>query len=396
MRRPLPLAALVAGLLACTPTALAIQGGHNAPTNKIEGAFKIALLQRKTEPGGCYAAPARVAAEVRRKSSIKAGVAPGFGGVNRMNVVYVIKRGTSCDRLVMALRASQGLYVLDSAVGPVRLQGNRGLSEELRRAGRGPLRSLAEASKTFRISNPDAPERLEVICPRGKYPLGGGMVSNPPVGADGEGAYPHSYERLGVQRGFHISAFLLDPSPANTAAREVTIQVVCGLGLVPTAAPHRTVFIRPGQTKTATARCPGGTKLFSGGFQRTDFRSPNGSYVTESRAVGTKAWRVSGSAFGTIGGELTAIAHCARDKSLPITEVSASVPLAAGASATATTPPCPPGRRLTSGGFSGNGSQGIFFADGGFNRNGTWSATAFGYFGPAPSLTAYGYCLRAK
>jgi hypothetical protein len=396
MRRALPLVALLAGVLACTPAALAIQGGHNAPTNSLEGAFKIALLQRKTEPGGCYAAPARVAAAVRRKSSIKIAVAAGLGGVNRMNVVYVLKRGTNCDRLVMALRASQGLYELDSAVGPVRLLGNRGLSEELRRANRGPLRSLVEASKTFPIKEPDLPKRLEVICPGGKYPLGGGMLSNPPVGADGEGAYPHSYERLGVQRGFHISAFLLDPSPANTVARDVTIQVVCGLGLIPVAAPHRTVFIRPGQTKTATARCPGGMKLFSGGFQRTDFRSPNGSYVTESRAVGTKAWRVSGSAFGTIGGELTAIAHCARDKSLPITEVSASTPLAAGASATATTPQCPAGRRLTSGGFSGNGSHGIFFADGGFNRNGTWSATAYGYFGPAPSLTAYGYCLRAK
>jgi hypothetical protein len=396
MRRALPLAALLVGVLACTPAAFAIQGGHNAPTNQLEGSFKIALLQRKTEPGGCYASPSKVAAVVRRKSSIKIGVAAGLGGVDRMNFVYVLKRGTSCDRLVMALRASQGLYVLDSAVGPVRLLGNRGLSEELRRANRGPLRSVSETSETFRIREPDLPKRLEVICPRGKYPLGGGMVSSPAVGPDGEGAYPHSYERLGVQRGFHISAFLLDPSPANTVARDVTIQVSCGRGLIPTAAPHRTVFIRPGQTKTATARCPGGTQLFSGGFQRTDFRSPNGSYVTESRAVGTRAWRVTGSAFGTLGGELTAIAHCSRDRSLPITEVSASVPLPARAAATATTPPCPGGRRLTSGGFSASGSDDIFFADGGFNRNGTWSATAYGYFGPAPALTAYGYCLRAK
>ena len=66
------------------------------------------------------------------------------------------------------------------------------------------------------------------------------------------------------------------------------------------------------------------------------------------------------------------------------------------ASATATTPTCPAGRTLTAGGFSANGSQNAFFGDGSLDRNGTWSATGYGYFGPVPSFTAYGYCLKAK
>ena len=37
--------------------------------------------------------------------------------------------------------------------------------------------------------------------------------------------------------------------------------------------------------------------LVSGGFQRTNFRSDGGNYVTESRAAGPKAWTVSGSAY---------------------------------------------------------------------------------------------------
>jgi hypothetical protein len=50
---------------------------------------------------------------------------------------------------------------------------------------------------------------------------------------------------------------------------------------------------------------------------------------------------------------------------------------------------------MTSGGFSFNGSRDAFFAGGSLNADGTWSATGFGWFGPADALTAYGYCLAA-
>ena len=89
-----------------------------------------------------------------------------------------------------------------------------------------------------------------------------------------------------------------------------------------------------------------------------------GNYITESRAVGTTAWRVSAGAIDRDGGELTAIAYCAEDPSLPLTEVSASAPVDEGEAATATTPPCPAGRALIAGGFSFGGSHDALFADG--------------------------------
>jgi hypothetical protein len=246
------------------------------------------------------------------------------------------------------------------------------------------------------MSTPDAVERLEVRCPGGRFPLGGGMIIGTPLGADGEGIYPHSYERLGVQRGWHVSAVLIDPSNASTATHKVTIEVLCARGIIGQAVgPRKTVFLKPGQTKSVTARCPAKTVLVSGGFQRTNFRTPGGDYVTESRAVGSKAWRVTGHAFGDFGGELTAMAYCVRHKGAVLKEVSGTTALAAGQTATATTPTCPNGRRMIAAGFSTGGSQSAFFAGSTFNPNGTMSATGFGYFGPAPGFTAYGYCARA-
>ena len=60
--------------------------------------------------------------------------------------------------------------------------------------------------------------RLEVLCPEGTYPLGGGMFNATPIAGDGEGIYPHSYERLGVQSGFHVTPVLVDRAPRRRAA----------------------------------------------------------------------------------------------------------------------------------------------------------------------------------
>ena len=134
----------------------------------------------------------------------------------------------------------------------------------------------------------------------------------------------------------------------------------------------------------------------SGGFQRTDFLSDGGDYVTESRAIGSNAWRVSAGAHGRYGGELTAIAYCIKSKGPLLTEVKATSDLPFGGSTEVTTPSCPPGRRLTSGGFSANGSHLAYFAGGWINGNGTWSIAGHGFFGAAPEFSAYGYCLQAR
>jgi hypothetical protein len=395
-----PAVAVLAAVLACSPGALARGGaGHNDPTKKLEDAFKIALYVRSVSTDGCYptATPlARKIAETKR--GLKVRVASGLGGVRRRNVVFVLRHGSNCNKVMMALRASSGLYVLNSAQGTIRVHGRRG--PRVVPGIPGPPSSLRLVSKTFKMTAPDQLTRLEVICPGGRYPIGGGMTVNAPPGPDGEGAYPHSYERLGAQRGFHISEVLYDASHDTTTPRNITIQAICARGQIPqNPTPHSTVFILPGQTKSAIAHCPSGQKLITGGFQRTNFASDGGNYITESRAVGSNAWKVTGNAFigsGTTGGgELTAIAYCARSKKRILTEVSsASSSVAQGANGSATTPNCPGNLRLTSTGFaldSGN----AFYAGNSIDGNDTTTASAFGYFGPA-NLTAYGYCQRAK
>jgi hypothetical protein len=253
--------------------------------------------------------------------------------------------------------------------------------------------SVTLRSKSFTLSRPDQKQRLTVGCPGKQRPLGGGMTSSPPPSAGGEGVYPHSYERLGVQRGWHVTAVLFDPDHRSTQARNVTLQVACGPRLGHVTPPHKTKYVKPGQTKTVTATCPGRRHLFSGGFQRTDFISQGGNYVTESRAISAKSWRVTGHAFGGFGGELTAIAYCTRSKRPMITEVSNSTSLAPGYGSV-TTPTCPPGTRMTAGGFSSNGSTSTFLTNGIINQDGTWSASGYN-FGSGATLTAYGYCLRA-
>ncbi len=256
--------------------------------------------------------------------------------------------------------------------------------------------ALSTQSQSFQLSGVDAKPRLTVRCPGKKQlPYSGGMLTDP-VGVDGEGVYPHSFERLGVQGGWHVSPVLYDPSPVRTATRSVTLQVVCGPRLGPVSSPHATAFVPIGQSRTTVATCPRGNRLFAGGFQRTNFISEAGNYVTESRAISDRSWQVSGSAFGRFGGELTAIAYCLRSRGPLVSEVSAQAPLPLLKSATATTTACPPGSSLVSGGFATSPSGPALISSAYFNPDGSWSSVAFNRFGPATTLSAHGYCMSAK
>lgn len=251
---------------------------------------------------------------------------------------------------------------------------------------------------TFTISQPDAKPRSTVTCPGGKtvVPLGGGMVSSPGPGAEGAGIYPHSYERLGSQRGWHVTPVFYDPSSGPTIPRQTTLQVICGPKSANVVPVRRTVYVGPGETKTAVATCPGKRRLFGGGFQRTNFVTRGGNYVTASRAASEKEWMVSGSAFGSFGGELTAIAYCRAAKGPIVSEVvSAPVSVKAGQLGVAETPACPGSQVMIFGGFETSPSGSSLFADGYFSPEapkGTWTASAYNAFGPDATLTAYAYC----
>src|SRR5437879_4653690 len=70
--------------------------------------------------------------------------------------------------------------------------------------------ALTVQSQTFQMSGSDNSDRLTVGCPGGTLPYSGGMQSDPP-GIGGTGVYPHSFERLGVQGGWHVSPVLFSP-----------------------------------------------------------------------------------------------------------------------------------------------------------------------------------------
>src|SRR3954454_7860859 len=257
----------------------------------------------------------------------------------------------------------------------------------------GGAQALTLQSQTYQLSGADTKQRLTVRCPgKRSLPYSGGMVTDP-LGSDGEGVYPHSYERLGVQRGWHVTPVLYAPTVQRSASRSVTLQVVCRPRLGPVSSPHNTVFVGPGQTRTAVATCPKGNRLLSGGFQRTNFVARGGNYVTESRAASDRSWQVSGSAFGNFGGELTAIAYCLRSGVPLVSEVTSEASLPDESSATATTPPCPPGSSIVAGGFTASPPGPALVSSAYFNPVGSWSATAFNEFGPAAAISARGYCM---
>ena len=412
VKKILPLLLALAGLAICAEPALAtpqglVQGGYDEATSQLEAGFKILATERVFSEDECYPGPNEVAAELREKLDVEVVVTPSLDAVQGTNLVNVIADETNCDRLVLALRAGakQRIFVLDSNYGPVYLAGKLAQAGKNQAGGGGPLRDLTAASKEFLMREPDGTSRLEVLCPDGAHPMGGGFFNATPLGRDGEGVYSHSYERLGATDGFHDTATLIDPKQKATETHRVVLQVLCGLGLVPTASPHATTYVHRHETASVTAQCPEGTQIFSGGFQRTNFTTPGvkrfgghiygGNYITESRADGTDGWRVSGGATGENGGELTAIAYCAEDSSLPIKEVSAEVSVGEGEAASAVTPRCPQGTALIAGGWSYGDSHDGLFANGYFTRAGTWAATGYGWFGSA-NLTAYGYCAQAR
>src|SRR3954454_7156730 len=254
-------------------------------------------------------------------------------------------------------------------------------------------RSVTYVTRTFKLSEANEKRRLVTRCPGQLVPLGGGMKGSPEPDADGEGIYPHSFERLGVQHGYHSTVVLFDPTPGSTQARDVTVQAVCAHKQKHVTPPHTTIFVSPGQSKTAVATCPGRRVLFGGGFQRTDFTARGGDYVTESRAISAKSWSVTGHAFGGFGGQLTAIAYCWRSKKPLLAEVSGSASVGTGRLASAATPSCPSGH-LVFGGFSTTPAGSSFLEEGFFNEAGGWTASAMNQFGPNATLTAYGYCLK--
>ena len=250
---------------------------------------------------------------------------------------------------------------------------------------------LQVITKSFSSGGADNAVRYEAICPNGKFPYGGGVHTDP-APANGQGVYPNSYERLGVQHGYHVNGTLVDVAGGQPTGRTVLVQAICGSKPGNITPPHRTTFVGPGETKSLTMSC-GKRKLMGGGYQRTTGRSKEGNIITESHAVGN-AWKVTSHGQEKFGGELTGIAYCLKGTGGGlVTEVTGTSPIGTGETATATTGRCPGGRRIAFGGFKAADDGSVVSFGGYVTTGGTWATTAYNKGAPS-TLTAYAYCIR--
>src|SRR5262249_55324608 len=145
---------------------------------------------------GCYPPPRQLAKAIHHfNKKLKVRVVAGPHSVHRQGIVYILRRGTNCNRVRMAWLSPRGLYILDSTTRNVRVYGQHGPRTSPGQSG--PPSQVRIVSRSFALHGHDDTQRLDTICPRGTFPLGGGMTVNLPPGTGGEGVYPHSYERLG-------------------------------------------------------------------------------------------------------------------------------------------------------------------------------------------------------
>jgi hypothetical protein len=255
------------------------------------------------------------------------------------------------------------------------------------------------------LSVPGESPREEVLCSfqagakkknknKFGFPYGTFMSASPGIFAGGEGVYPHSFERLGAQHGYHITPVLFDPMAPSTP-RSVTLGVVCGPDPGKAGAVHTFMDVPPGSMTTAVARCPGKRKLFAGGFNLFNFTGTGGTYPTQAEAIDAKTWTVSAASFGTKGGQIAAIAYCRKGPgSFSFTEAATTI--APGTAGTVTTPACPKKRPLVAGGFETTPHGALMFGSSAINPNRTYGAEGYNRSGAPATFEAYGYCLNIK
>src|SRR5436189_5760219 len=117
MKRLIPLILVPLALLVSAPSAVGLlQGGYDVATRKLEEGFKIVATQRIASDNECYPAPDQVAAVLRRQMGIEVVVAASLDAVQGSDIVNVIREGTECNRLVLAIRTGPKgrVCVLDS------------------------------------------------------------------------------------------------------------------------------------------------------------------------------------------------------------------------------------------------------------------------------------------
>jgi hypothetical protein len=163
-----------------------------------------------------------------------------------------------------------------------------------------------------------------------------------------------------------------------------------------------TVDAPVGEFVTATAVCPAGTKVISGGFAGSPIDLVGTTpvlYISESRRATKRSWEVSAFSNGNENGELSSFAYCGKSKRLRTRTasdvVSSDIPDSETAEILVR---CKRKERVISGGFGvpddeGENTPRVLTSKKQGRRG--WSVTAIvGNFGLTAEVTAYAYCER--
>ena len=170
---------------------------------------------------------------------MRTGVTRRVTSGRKPGVVYVVTSRTSCNGVTLALRFKDVVYKLDSLVGEIAVVGRKASRRDIIIGNRGPTRGDQDRDPQLPPDQPDRRQRLETSCPGRTYPMGGGMITCPALGARRRGRLPALLRAPRRPAGLAHQRLAVRPDRAEERDAKRTVQAVCGLGLVPESAPTR-------------------------------------------------------------------------------------------------------------------------------------------------------------
>jgi hypothetical protein len=236
-------------------------------------------------------------------------------------------------------------------------------------------------------------------CKRGEKAASGGLDApgwQPTSTAPGPSLLDTSTRRNG-SKGWAVAAENFGGGPGTLVAF-----AYCGKGLkLDTAQASATVPANQAAPGIATATCPSGTRVLSGGYS-TPGNDPTmtGADVVafSSHKSGKKSWQVSAANLGGISGSITAYAYCREGKAVKTRQasgaVSAFMPLFTFGTGTVTAS-CKSGERVLSGGFDNPGVivfQGSPAPYRSFKSGRNWTVAEANRAFSTGTLTVFAYC----
>lgn len=184
-------------------------------------------------------------------------------------------------------------------------------------------------------------------CPKGTQALAGGFAATTPTpGSQWLNLYEN--QRAGT-RGWRVSGVQMHGGTAGLTAYAYCQTLDAKVKTRSVSSPLGAV----GATVTGLARCPGGTKVLSGGFAVPAATASSSALVSRSILGNGIGWVVDATRLaGTDAGTSTAYSYCAAIGKTKTRSASVAVLGSTGAAQHATTPACPKKNPLRGGGFA--------------------------------------------